>query len=165
MDALKRIELGDFAVRLSERWAEQPKLHPASLGFSMVGAPFELVLTAERVAAGGRSREDVVETYVTGRILSSRRGALSAMAGGDLDEADVVGALRVETKDALVGARQWVHLGDHSIVVAAFAADAIGDRIPCFVIAVICNQAVDLDLDVERLASEVISSLEIAPQR
>ena len=67
--------------------------------------------------------------------------------------------MRPEAKSGLVGARQWAHLGDGSIVVAVLAAEVVPDAFSCLAISVLCNVPVDLELAVERLASEVIAGV------
>jgi hypothetical protein len=158
-----RVTIGDFVVHLTDAWKAyvDAPLHPASLGFHDRPGPHELVLNAERVPVSGRTREHVVETYVRGKVLTNRRASISAMAAGALDDQDVVGPVRSETSGVLVGARQWAHTGDGSIVVAVFAAELAPDAFSCLAISVICGVAVDLELAVERLMSAVIAGVEV----
>ena len=163
MDAVMLVELGDFSVRLPPGWTRHRQLHPASIGFSRNDAPLELVLTAERVSNEVRTREEVVETYARGRLLAGRRSALAPMGAGEISDDDVVGPVRFESKDDLIGARQWAHMGDRSMVVAVFAAELVPDAFSCLAISTLYNEAVDMDLAVERVTSEVIAAIELRP--
>lgn len=155
------LDVGDFRVALDDRWERRtdPNLHPSSLGFARRGEPFELLVKAERIARIHGTREHIVETYVSGSILAARRHA-AASGAGDVNDEDVVGPVRITANGAVVDGRQWVHLGDGSMVVAVLAAEVVPDAYSCLVITTICNQAVDLDLDAERLTSEIIAKVE-----
>jgi hypothetical protein len=162
-----RVHLGDFVLQLADRWAQYTNAprHPASVAFYDRAGPHELVLNGERVLGHGRTREEVVDTYARGKILGTRRQSLS-MGAGEIDDDVVVGPVRSETSGPFVGARQWAHVGESSVVVAVLAADFAPDTFSCLAITVFCNVPADLDLAIERLLSEVIAgvSVDVAPE-
>lgn len=155
------LEVGDFRVVLDDRWErrQDANLHPLSLGFARRDAPFELLLRAERIPSVHGTRKHIVETYVQGSILAARRHA-ATMAGGDVNDEDVVGPMRLAANGPVVDGRQWVHLGDGSMVVAVLAAEVVPDAYSCLVITTICNQAVDLDLEAESLTADIVDRVE-----
>ena len=54
-----------------------------------------------------------------------------------------------------------VKLDERSMTFTVLAAEVVADVYSCLAISTICNEAVDLELEVERLASEIVAGVEI----
>ena len=132
----------------------------AVFAYCSADGPYELVLTSELVPTTEGRRQDVAEMFARGKVLTARRGTVSAMGAGEMNEGDIVGPFRLEAHEPLLVAKQWVHLGEASIVVAVAAAEWFPEAYSCLALSVLCTLPFDLDLSIERHLSAVIAGIQ-----